>query len=476
MMLCCRVAFILAVIVSCSSSNAERWSESSDEICHQEKLGSVLLQRATSRRSGRFDILTDYFSGSDEAPPPGDDAEAEQAVATTPLTEEGFTTVSAQCCLLSFELYARRIIESLNLEICDEGCFNGFIPFFDCGKVKTLEEFSLHITKKSEEHCACFKPVGECPSGGLPRDCLEANTGQYNPAHHRRRVCQKTSVTTTGRATTTTTVTTATTTTTSTANTIRESQIKPKDVFIAIDASYSVKDVGWDRQTKFMTDLVQGILGNGNPDGHRVNAHWFNGVTKPITPTARIAAAGGVNSNQPGKNGANDIGTFMTDSAALIRRIGAVKYRKIRYKSTDVPQVLLTAAEFWKQPANNDAAREKITILISDTETHNGEGCGNKLPNNAAVYAVTGNCNADRTHPCRRTGNDKSCDRAKCICGLYYAEQYKNAGHTLALVATRNLHHDTTFEKQMRQMASDDSLYFSDDSNSLPRLLAKING
>ena len=86
----------------------------------------------------------------------GDPATQEQ-IAAMDLTQEAFDTIQNECCLLSFDLFTRKMLFSMGMEICDEGCHNGFIPFFYCGLSPSLQNWTEHIVKKSNELCPCYK-------------------------------------------------------------------------------------------------------------------------------------------------------------------------------------------------------------------------------------------------------------------------------------------------------------------------------
>jgi len=162
--------------------------------------GSALFQKMTSKSRASLALQTDIV----------DDQPFQEQFQ---LTDEGFSSVQRECCELSFDMYARKLLLSLGMEICDEGCHNGFIPFFYCGKSPTLEDFTAHIQQKSQELCGCYKPVGQCLSGGLPAACYEENTGEYIAGAHRRRMCSTPTTTTiTDRSSVTTTGSPASTT------------------------------------------------------------------------------------------------------------------------------------------------------------------------------------------------------------------------------------------------------------------------
>jgi hypothetical protein len=105
------------------------------------------------------------------------------------MTQEGFTQMQVECCHLSFDIYTRQLIAHLGMEICDEGCHWGFIPFFYCAKCATLQNFTENIQAKSKEECPCYALAGQCPVGGLPHQCLDPWKNAAKPEQHRRRIC-----------------------------------------------------------------------------------------------------------------------------------------------------------------------------------------------------------------------------------------------------------------------------------------------
>mmetsp|Transcript_155629 Transcript_155629/g.286903 ORF Transcript_155629/g.286903 Transcript_155629/m.286903 type:complete len:659 (+) Transcript_155629:90-2066(+) len=153
------------------------------------ELGSALLQRRSVKSVANLSMQEDQ--GPVEEPPVMDPG-VPQLVDSVPITQEGFAAIQEQCCLLTFDLYSRNLLQELGMEICDEGCFNGWIPFFYCNLCRTLDNYTQQIMAKSNELCACFKPAGQCPTGtggGLPQPCVDSNIGVYNHTAHRRRNC-----------------------------------------------------------------------------------------------------------------------------------------------------------------------------------------------------------------------------------------------------------------------------------------------
>merc|ERR1719237_205180 len=53
---------------------------------------------------------------------------------TAELTEEGYAAVAATCCVADMEEFARRVVQSLGREICNEGGLSGLIGYHTCEK------------------------------------------------------------------------------------------------------------------------------------------------------------------------------------------------------------------------------------------------------------------------------------------------------------------------------------------------------
>lgn len=117
-------------------------------------------------------------------------AKEQSRVDEVPMSEDGWTEVVAECCEHTLDVYARRILEDSGFEICDEGCFNGFLPFYGCGLSETLANFKEHVEMNSKEECGCFALVDKCGEGGMPWQCVDKNGGKYDSSFHRRRICK----------------------------------------------------------------------------------------------------------------------------------------------------------------------------------------------------------------------------------------------------------------------------------------------
>jgi len=111
---------------------------------------------------------------------------------TATLDEEGYQQVLATGCQLNMELYVRRLITSLNLEICNDYGVLGLVPWFasDFSSQNAVNQNFAILRKVLLDNvppaeCAFVAPAGStCPP--LGSSCK----GPYLPASHRRRYCQ----------------------------------------------------------------------------------------------------------------------------------------------------------------------------------------------------------------------------------------------------------------------------------------------
>jgi len=104
------------------------------------------------------------------------------------LDNKGYQTVVDSCCQLEMELFIRRFIDGLGLEICDEdGLLSLLFQHSQCERersdVATLEGDVKEAT--APKKCAFVAPPGSCPKGRMPRECLAG----MKPTYHRRRQC-----------------------------------------------------------------------------------------------------------------------------------------------------------------------------------------------------------------------------------------------------------------------------------------------
>mmetsp|Transcript_126468 Transcript_126468/g.205492 ORF Transcript_126468/g.205492 Transcript_126468/m.205492 type:complete len:311 (+) Transcript_126468:1-933(+) len=108
------------------------------------------------------------------------------------LDEKGFQEVLAAGCSMEMEFFIRRLIISLNLELCHEAGLLGLLPWYtnetssqnaENQNFATLEE-NLKGSSYPKD-CAFLAPPGSCAE--LGPSCAEL--GSPNPESHRRRLC-----------------------------------------------------------------------------------------------------------------------------------------------------------------------------------------------------------------------------------------------------------------------------------------------
>jgi len=226
---------------------------------------------------------------------------------------------------------------------------------------------------------------------------------------------------------------------------------------LAIDASKSVTQDGWTAQSGFAVSLIDGIMGNGNPNQHGVVPYWFNAEAVLI-----------------GENGVNKAGTYKFDASSLTSAISALSYPSIRAGSTDHPQVMLTAEEVFNKGRSN---AEKVLVLITDGVTHKGLNCGKLAMSTAESKA--GKCTGSHVCNFAYNGNPK-CDSEKCMCGLYHSKIFSGKGYKLVIVGIPNQHHvgeaeAGMFKKLMDEMASPGGKAFvAFNFEDLPGLLPSV--
>jgi FkbM family methyltransferase len=107
------------------------------------------------------------------------------------LDAKGYDAVADSCCELEMELFLRRFIDGLGLEICDEDALLSILlQHSSCEGEEHEKRGFMHLQKDvnkatAPEKCAFVAPPGSCPKGGRPRGCLP----DVKTAYHRRRQC-----------------------------------------------------------------------------------------------------------------------------------------------------------------------------------------------------------------------------------------------------------------------------------------------
>jgi len=295
-----------------------------------------------------------------------------------------------------------------------------------------------------------------------------------------------------------------------------------KDIFMAIDASNSVKAEGWQKEVAFARGLISALVGSGNEKQHRINVHWFNGITAPVVPpTPGKVAQGKIGdeqttrsfSNVEGNNIGSFVGSADTGGEQAIQDLDSKlrdlegAYDDVQYEHTNHPQVYFTAEAAFRELTSD---RQRVVILITDGETHQGHGCEpcseneenagtcndmidnrERMPSRAIVEAKIGTCKNDdpESHACYRGGDRhgtaESCDMAKCMCGVYRAEQFKAElskypeGSKMIVVGIANGAQKETkrlFEETMAMMASKNHIYMADNFDLLDPIVSQIHG
>lgn len=450
-----RVAFVFVLLIL-TTSHASSVMEDGDnlqEICYaddcRQQAGHALLQVKQSSAITKVEQWRINVSGQAEV---------------APLDENGYNSVKALCCAQEMMTFVKRVIEKLGLNMCNIGGLSGFVLWYDCESdgqsYKSLED---GLRSNLQKHCT-FLASGQCKD--FPSDCEGVAGATFPP-------CGATPVSTTVPRTTAEPLTTtgaATTaeplTTTGAATTTNPDlcQGSPKDFFVAIDASNSVGRRNWPAQANFLSHLVTKVLGGGNPSKHRMNVHFFNGVTAPLTPpsTGTDATAEGKNdgpNDYPDKQDFNNIGTFVDQEAELKLKVDNLKYDDIKFGKTDHPQVFITAKKAFE---SDTSPNKQILILITDGETHKGEGC-NDL-DEQEVINVVGDCKAQppQTHACWRSDPTKTCKLEKCMCGLYKADEFKQK-YPVVVVGVTNKNQGMLRKTLQQLSSSPNELFFATD-------------
>jgi len=371
--------------------------------------------------------------------------------AAAPLTEAGYQSVAALCCEIEMETFIRRVIFQRNDDICDEASLHGLVVWYDCvSDSKTFAELEEELTKAHSGDCPWLGDLPNCPAR---TNCLDTP----NPFAHRRRTHCVRATTPPPGVTTQEPVTMISTTGGD------GCQGGTQDIVVAIDASKSVENVGWNAEAKFGGELVNAITAKGNPSGHQISVYWFNEDVMAVPGAGKAP---------------NQVGSWSNDGAMLQSEILKLSYPSIRAGSTDHPQVFVTAGDVWKAPGARPSAAGKTLVLITDGETHSGLDCP-KEADRAAVEAEIGYgpCTHNEKHPCEPRG----CDMKKCMCGLYKASLFKKTGARLIIAGVKNLHHVSSteggvFERQMQVMASPNSAFVADNFEDLDKIVEQVVG
>jgi len=104
------------------------------------------------------------------------------------LDNEGYQAVAKTCCQLEMEMFVRRVIESLSLDLCDEGGLLSLLPLYaTCGSgANDFAALRDHISSAAQPGaCSFVAGSGSCPASKRSPVCM----GGVPEASHRRRHC-----------------------------------------------------------------------------------------------------------------------------------------------------------------------------------------------------------------------------------------------------------------------------------------------
>jgi len=110
--------------------------------------------------------------------------------AAAPLNEEGYSAVADRCCQAEMQVFIRRHMSDLNLEVCDDAGLLGIVPYHSCEKgPQNFAKLTSDLLQDSIVRCtwlaerlpnttyaneSCIPPPEDCPTyaGALPdADC-----------------------------------------------------------------------------------------------------------------------------------------------------------------------------------------------------------------------------------------------------------------------------------------------------------------
>jgi hypothetical protein len=109
-----------------------------------------------------------------------------------PLNAQGHAAKVADCCMTGMDAWLRQYMESIGLQICQEGGFNGALSVINCNATMSFDDMNAYLKAESEWECPWLRPAGNCPAEFTwPEGCplLEDTTGCWKSVIHRRRQC-----------------------------------------------------------------------------------------------------------------------------------------------------------------------------------------------------------------------------------------------------------------------------------------------
>jgi len=105
------------------------------------------------------------------------------------LDDTGLTVVTATCCQLEMDVFLRRFIAQMGLDICDEVMFLTMVPMYNTCRtgVTNVANLTKHITATTNDpKCKMAAKAGSCPQ--QQPGCATSKAGPLQ-ASHRRRQC-----------------------------------------------------------------------------------------------------------------------------------------------------------------------------------------------------------------------------------------------------------------------------------------------
>lgn len=100
------------------------------------------------------------------------------------LNDVGYYTIADMCCNYEMEEFIRRVVDSGDLKVCDEGGLQGMVPWHTCEKKQSYAALSKEINEASAGKCPwTAAKSGSCKEKG--KSCH----GAKDPMYHRRRNC-----------------------------------------------------------------------------------------------------------------------------------------------------------------------------------------------------------------------------------------------------------------------------------------------
>lgn len=149
---------------SCEFSTCPAASEAAPE------RGTALLQAQQIKRHAKFsdDAVKDELP---EEVLLKIDMASEGIGSTATLDEAGYQKVAALCCNKEMIVFARRLVESLGLELCDIGGLMGMVIWYTCDPSDPIDHRSSFDALKSNllasqppKKCAFVASSGKCPA------------------------------------------------------------------------------------------------------------------------------------------------------------------------------------------------------------------------------------------------------------------------------------------------------------------------